>query len=148
MKILILNGPNLDLLGAREPDVYGATTLADIEALVRTCATELGVEVDFFQSNEEGALVTRVGRCAADYQGLVINPAAYTHTSVALRDAISACGVPCVEVHLSNIYGRESFRHASVTAAVCVGQIAGFGARSYVLGLKALVGVLREGEQG
>ena len=103
----------------------------------------LGVEVDTFQSNEEGALVTRIGGSAGAYDGIVLNPAAYTHTSVALRDAISASGVPCVEVHLSNVYKREAFRHTSLTAAVCVGQISGFGATSYLLGLEAIVGHLK-----
>lgn len=139
MKILVMNGPNLNLLGMREPDLYGTTTLGQIMDRVKARGAALGVEVDTFQSNDEGALVTRIGESAGVYDGLVMNPAAYTHTSVALRDAIVASGVPCVEVHLSNIYKRESFRHTSLTAAVCVGQISGFGAVSYLLGLEAVV---------
>ena len=143
MNILVLSGPNLDLLGRREPDVYGRTDLESIMAQVRAKAEELGVRVETFQSNEEGTLITRIGSSAGVYDGIVFNPAAYTHTSVALRDAIKASGVPCVEVHLSNIYGREEFRQKSLTAAVCVGQISGFGADSYVLGLEAMVRHLR-----
>jgi 3-dehydroquinate dehydratase-2 len=139
MKVLILNGPNLNLLGTREPDVYGRETLDTIVERVRTRARELGVEIDAFQSNEEGVLVTRIGECRGTVDGIVFNPAAYTHTSVALRDALQACGVPCVEVHLSNIQAREPFRHESLTAGVCVGQIAGFGGMSYVLALEGLV---------
>lgn len=143
MKILVINGPNLNLLGKREPQVYGTTTLEEITARVRARATEMGVEVEAFQSNDEGALVSRVGEAVGRYDGIVLNPAAYTHTSVALRDAIAATGVPCVEVHLSNIHSREEFRHKSMTAPVCVGQISGFGASSYVLGLEAIVDHLR-----
>jgi 3-dehydroquinate dehydratase-2 len=143
MKILVLNGPNLDLLGKREPGVYGSFTLEQIMARVQARGRELGVDVEWAQSNDEGALVTRVGRSGGAADGIVINPAAYTHTSVALRDAVSACGVPCVEVHLSNIHAREEFRHRSLTAGVCVGQISGFGEDSYVLGLEALVAHLR-----
>jgi 3-dehydroquinate dehydratase-2 len=143
MKILILNGPNLDLLGKREPDVYGHTTLEDMMQAVRARAVELGVDVVCEQSNDEGALVTRVGHCSENVDAIVINPAAYTHTSVALCDAIKACGVPCVEVHLSNIQARESFRHQSLTAGACIGQIAGFGGTSYLLGLEAVVDYLR-----
>ncbi len=143
MKILILNGPNLDLLGKREPDIYGRATLAEMMAAVQARGATLGVDVICEQSNDEGALVTRVGHCADEIDGIVINPAAYTHTSVALCDAIKACGVPCVEVHLSNIQARESFRHESVTASACVGQISGFGGMSYALGLEAVVDYLR-----
>ncbi len=143
MKILLINGPNLHLLGQREPDVYGAVTLADIEAQVSEAAAALGVELDTFQSNEEGALVTKIGESGGVYDGLVINPAAYTHTSVALRDAIKACGVPCVEVHLSNTHAREEFRQRSLTAPVCVGQIMGFGGKGYILALEGLVEKLR-----
>ncbi len=143
MRILVVNGPNLGLLGLREPDVYGAETLADIEKNVKSRATELDVELDSFQSNEEGALVTKIGEVAGSYDGLIINPAAYTHTSVALRDAIKACGLPCVEVHLSNTHAREEFRHTSLTAAVCVGQLMGFGGKGYVLALEGLVDLLR-----
>jgi 3-dehydroquinate dehydratase-2 len=139
MKILVVNGPNLNLLGTREPDVYGGETLADIGKAVSDAAASMGVELDTFQSNEEGVLVTRIGESAGVYDGLIINPAAYTHTSVALRDAIKACGVPCVEVHLSNTHAREEFRHKSLTAPVCVGQIMGFGGAGYVLALQGLV---------
>jgi 3-dehydroquinate dehydratase II len=144
MKILIVNGPNLNLLGMREPDVYGGETLDAVMRRATERGAELGMEVETFQSNEEGALVTRIGACAGCVDGIVINPAAYTHTSVALRDAIRACGVPCVEVHLSNIQAREPFRHTSLTAGVCVGQIAGFGAAGYLLALDALAGILSE----
>ena len=142
MKILVVNGPNLGLLGQREPDVYGAETLDDIEKALAARAAELGVELDTFQSNEEGALVTKIGESGGVYDGLIINPAAYTHTSVALRDAIKACGLPCVEVHLSNTHQREEFRHKSLTVAACVGQVMGFGGKGYVMALEGLVGVL------
>ena len=142
MRILVVNGPNLDLLGKREPGVYGSQGLSEILDDVRSRARELGVEVECVQSNEEGELVTRIGRGGDAFDGIVVNPAGYTHTSVALRDAISACGLPCVEVHLSNIFGREDFRQVSRTAGACRGVVAGFGGRGYVLALDALVGVL------
>ena len=141
MKILFLNGPNLNLLGTREPEVYGRLTLADIEAKVRQRAKELKVEVDFRQSNQEGELVNWIQDAKGKFAVMVINAAAYTHTSVALRDAISAVGVPTIEIHLSNIHAREEFRHKSLIAAVCRGQICGFGAKSYILGLEAAVDV-------
>jgi len=141
MKILFLNGPNLNLLGTREPEVYGRLTLADIEAKVRQRAKELKVEVDFRQSNQEGELVNWIQDAKGKFAVIVINAAAYTHTSVALRDAISAVGVPTIEIHLSNIHAREEFRHKSLIAAVCRGQICGFGAKSYILGLEAAVDV-------
>jgi len=146
MKILLINGPNLQLLGTREPGIYGRVTLAGIVRKVKARARALRVAVDDFQSNTEGDLVTRIGEAGGRYDGILLNPAAYTHTSVALRDAIAASGVPTVEVHLSNIHAREEFRHKSLTAAVCVGQISGFGETSYLLALEALVGHLRKRE--
>ncbi len=142
MKILFLNGPNLNLLGTREPDIYGRTTLADIEAKVREQALKLKVEVDFRQSNLEGELVNWIQEAKGKFQAIVINAAAYTHTSVALRDAISAIGVPTIEIHLSNVHAREEFRHKSLIASVCRGQICGFGEKSYILGLEAAIYVI------
>ena len=144
MQILVLNGPNLNLLGKRQPEIYGKLTLAEIEQEVRALAKELGVEVDFRQSNSEGELITWIHEAAGKFGALVINPAAYTHTSLALRDAISAVGVPTVEIHISNIHKREPFRHHSYIAEVAVGQIAGFGADSYLLGLRAAVQLLEK----
>ena len=141
MTILFLNGPNLNLLGTREPEVYGRLTLADIEAKVRERAAGLKVTVDFRQSNQEGELVNWIQEAKGKFAVIVINAAAYTHTSVALRDAISAVGVPTIEIHLSNIHAREEFRHTSLIAPVCRGQICGFGAKSYILGLEAAIDV-------
>ena len=137
MKILFLNGPNLNLLGKREPEIYGSTTLADIEELVRVQAATAGAEIAFRQSNIEGELVTWIQEADGSFDAIVLNAAAYTHTSVALRDSIGAVAVPVIEIHLSNVHARESFRHTSMIAPVCRGQIAGFGAESYQLGLNA-----------
>ncbi len=141
MKILFLNGPNLNLLGTREPEVYGRTTLADIEARVKARAKELKAEVEFRQSNLEGELVTWIQAARGKFDAIVINAASYTHTSIALRDAISAVAIPTIEIHISNVHAREEFRHKSTIAAVCKGQISGFGANSYLLGLEAAVNV-------
>jgi 3-dehydroquinate dehydratase-2 len=139
IKILVLHGPNLNLLGKREPDVYGSITQKDIDQTLQKIAKEEGVSVKIIQSNSEGALVDAIQSATGHYDGILINPAAYTHTSVALRDAISAGGLPVVEVHLSNIYRREEFRHHSFTAPVVVGQVSGFGAYSYILGFYGLI---------
>jgi 3-dehydroquinate dehydratase II len=139
MKILFLNGPNLNLLGQREPAVYGRATLAEIEARVRKRAGEVGAEIDFRQTNLEGELINWIQGAKGACEVIVLNAAAYTHTSVALRDAISAVGVPTIEIHLSNTHAREEFRHKSLIAPVCRGQIAGFGAMSYVLAVDAAV---------
>ena len=139
MKILFLNGPNLNLLGTREPEKYGTTTLAEIEALVQAEAKARGVSVTFKQSNIEGELVTWIQEAKGMQDAIVINAAAYTHTSIAIRDAIAAVGIPTTEIHLSNVHAREEFRHHSVIAPVCRGQITGFGSFSYVLGLIASV---------
>lgn len=141
MKILFVNGPNLNLLGRREPGIYGRATLASIEASVRERAARLRAEVEFRQSNSEGDLVTWIQEAAGHFDAIVLNAGAYTHTSIALRDAIAAVGVPTVEIHLSNVHAREEFRRRSMIAEVCVGQISGFGANSYILGLEAAVNI-------
>ena len=145
MQILVIHGPNLNLLGKREPDIYGTVTLADINSRLSGLASELGVEVTFFQSNHEGELVQKVQEAMGAYQAIVINPGAYTHTSVALRDALAATGIATVEVHLSNIYKREDFRHHSYISGIAVGQITGFGPDSYLLGLRAAAAHLKNG---
>jgi 3-dehydroquinate dehydratase-2 len=142
-QILVLHGPNLNLLGQREPQIYGSTTLAEINTGLMNTAETLGVTLRILQSNHEGLLVDAIHEALQDCDGILINGGAYTHTSVALRDAIVGVGLPAVEVHLSNLYKRESFRHHSYLAAVCIGQISGFGADSYWLGLQALVRHLR-----
>ena len=141
MKILFLNGPNLNLLGQREPEVYGKTSLADIEANVRERAAKLKAEIDFRQTNLEGELVGWIQQARGKFDVIVLNAAAYTHTSVALRDAIGGTGVPTIEIHLSNVHAREEFRHKSLIAPVCKGQITGFGANSYILALEAAISV-------
>lgn len=136
LRVLVLNGPNLNLLGTRKPEIYGTTTLADIEGMMRERAVELGIKMDFMQTNYEGELVEAIQKAKGKYQYLLLNAAAYTHTSVAIRDAIEAVELPAVEIHLSNIHAREEFRHHSLIAPVCVGQICGFGAKSYLLALQ------------
>ncbi len=145
MKILLINGPNLQLLGRREPGIYGCISLEGVVGEVKELAKSLRCEVTDYQSNHEGSIVDRIGSAKDDgFDGILINPAAYSHTSVAIRDAISAVALPTVEVHLSNIHTREEFRHHSFVTAVAVGVIAGFGADSYTLGLRALVSYLQK----
>ena len=141
MKILYLNGPNLNLLGQREPEIYGKLTLAEIETAVRKRAVKLGAKIEFKQSNLEGELVNWIHEARGNVNVVVLNAAAYTHTSVALRDAITAAGIPTIEIHLSNVHAREKFRRKSLIAPVCTGQISGFGADSYVLALEAAVNI-------
>jgi len=145
MKILVLHGPNLNLLGRREPDVYGRVTLQEIENDMVALAGDLGVELLFFQSNHEGALVDEIQSTGMACSGILINPAAYTHTSVAIRDALVAVGLPVVEVHLSNIHSRETFRHTSFIAPIALGQVCGFGVDSYLLGLRAIFSHIEKG---
>ena len=142
-KILVIHGPNLNLLGKRETDVYGHITLEEINKQIGKLADELGVAVDYFQSNSEGELVSEIQKTIDNYEALVINPGAYTHTSIALRDAVAGVGIPTVEVHLSNIYQREDFRKKSMLADVAVGQITGFRVDSYLLGLRAASNLTR-----
>ena len=142
MKILILHGPNLNLLGTREPEVYGSMTLEDINNKLVGLGKELGAEIKCVQSNHEGALIDALHDAKMWANGVVFNPGGYTHTSVALRDAIVAIGIPVIEVHLSNVYAREEFRHKSLISAVCRGKILGLGWRSYTLGVRALVETL------
>jgi 3-dehydroquinate dehydratase-2 len=144
MKILILHGPNLNLLGTREPEVYGSMTLENINEKLIALGKDLGAEINCVQSNHEGALIDALHDARTWANGVVFNPGGYTHTSVALRDAISAIQFPVIEVHLSNVYAREEFRHTSFVSAVCKGKVTGFGWRSYELGLRGLVDIIKE----
>lgn len=143
MKILVLHGPNLNLLGEREPEVYGRTTLAEIDARLRELGAKRSVEVESFQSNHEGALLDRIQSARRTHQAIIINPGGLTHTSVALRDALVACSLPVIEVHLSNIHAREEFRQRSLVAGIALGQISGLGAKGYELALEALLDRLK-----
>ena len=144
MKILIIHGPNLNLLGKREPEIYGMTTLDEINSLLKKESETLGIEIEFFQSNSESEIVTRIQNAMGKFDGIVINPAAYTHTSLAIRDAIASTGISTVEVHISNVYKREEFRNKSFISGVAVGVISGFGVHSYLLGLRGLVSYLKK----
>lgn len=135
-KIVIINGPNLNMIGKREPELYGSTTLEDINEMIRTRAQALGVQVDFFQSNSEGELVTRIQQCLGTADGIIMNPGAYGHYSYALLDALNAVQVPCIEVHISNTHKREAFRHTSTIVTACIGQIVGMGTDGYIMALE------------
>ena len=144
MKIVVIQGPNLNMLGMREQNIYGPMKLDDIHAQMKGFSEQNGVEIEFFQSNLEGEIVDRLQECLGEADGIIINPAAYTHTSIAIRDAISAIQIPTVEVHLSNIHQREEFRHTSLTAPVCAGQIVGFGPFGYHLGMVSIIQIMNE----
>ncbi|MFZ5633630.1 MAG: type II 3-dehydroquinate dehydratase [Bacillota bacterium] len=144
MRVLILNGPNLNLLGKRETAVYGAATLDEIRLQLQQLAGRLGVEVEFYQSNREGELIDKIHEADGAFDAVVFNPGAYTHYSIALRDAVAAVSAPVIEIHMSNIYAREEFRHRSVIAPVAAGQISGFGAGSYLLGLQAACEIVKK----
>jgi 3-dehydroquinate dehydratase-2 len=143
-RIIVIHGPNLNMLGTREPDFYGRLTLNDINVQLLARGHQLGVEVDVYQSNHEGDIVTRIQDIVGHYDGLIINPAAYTHTSIAIRDAILLLDIPVIEIHLSNIYKRESFRHHSMLADIVTGQISGLGTRGYLLALDAISKIISE----
>lgn len=144
MKLLIINGPNLNMLGIREPEKYGTTTLQDIEKELYAYSFELGIDIETFQSNIEGEIIEKIQQALGNFDGILINPGGYSHTSVAIRDAISAVNLPCVEIHMTNIHAREEFRQKSLISPVCIGQISGFGQNSYKLGLKALNDYLKK----
>lgn len=146
--VLVLHGPNLGRLGTREPEIYGSTTLAEIDRRLADLGAELGVRVESFQSNHEGALIDRIEAATGRIAAIVVNPGGLTHSSVSLRDALSAAGVPVVEVHLSNLHRREPFRRRSLVSAVAVGQVIGFGSESYLLGLRAAVALLERARSG
>lgn len=143
-KILVIHGPNLNLLGKREVDVYGNVTIEEINKELKKHAAAKKVSLKIFQSNHEGEIVELIGQAKSEFDAILINPAAYTHTSIAIRDAISAVAIPAVEVHLSNIYAREEFRHTSLIAPVARGQVSGFGKMSYILGLEAAIGLIKK----
>lgn len=143
-RILVIHGPNLNLLGKREPEIYGRISLNQINKALKELAKEKNVELDIVQTNHEGAIVELIGKANSHFDGIVINPAAYTHTSLAIRDAIQSTKIPTVEVHISNIYAREDFRHTSLIAAVVKGQVSGFGLHSYLLGLEAILHLIRK----
>ncbi|HIE34932.1 MAG TPA: type II 3-dehydroquinate dehydratase [Campylobacterales bacterium] len=144
MKVVVIQGPNLNMLGLREQNIYGPMKLEEIHAQMRAFAEKNGMEVEFFQSNFEGEIVDKIQECLGDAQGIIINPAAYSHTSIAIRDALSAVQLPTIEVHISNIYRREDFRHKSLIAPVCAGQISGFGPFSYHLAMVAMLQIFNE----
>lgn len=144
MKIVVIQGPNLNMLGIREQNIYGGMKLEQIHTQMKAFADQNGIEIEFFQSNFEGEIVDRIQECLGDADGIIINPAAYTHTSVAIRDAIAAVSLPTIEVHISNIYRREEFRHKSLIAPVCTGQISGFGPFGYHLAMVAMIQIFNE----
>ncbi len=144
MKVTVIQGPNLNMLGVREQNIYGPMKLEDIHAQMRAFAEQNGIEIEFFQSNLEGEIVDKIQECLGDSDGIIINPAAFTHTSIAIRDAIAAVQIPTIEVHISNIYRREEFRHKSLIAPVCAGQISGFGPFGYHLAMVAIAQIFNE----